>query len=272
VTSSFRTNLSSFINYRFSIEAVNDVGYSFPRVYSSTIMFGAIYVSTNLTMFMDSRSNTSYPGSGTTWSNLAPRYSTIHYILNNVTRSTIVFNGTSNASMIFNGTGYIYPAQSMQTMLNENSRNETREFWFYWTGTSGVFTSEEDNTTPGDGWTDFQGYISPNNLVFAYWNNVYTSNVVSTGVTSNRWYHLAYQYSATSNLFMGYVNGVRTMSNGSAPRVFNGTNYYLLYGANAAGASGQFSGAIPIIRYYNRVLSSNEIGSNFTSERNQFGV
>lgn len=270
-TSYFFSNLTPSASYYFNVYAVNCPGYSAARS-TNTITLTEGYITSNLTMFMDSRNATSYPGSGTTWSNLAPRYSTIHYTLNGVSRSTIVYNGTSNASMIFNGSGYIYPSASMQTMLDENSRNETREFWFYWTGTSGVFTSEEDNQTPADGWTDYQGYISPNNLIFAYWNGAYTTHTVSTGVTSNQWYHLVYQYSATSNLIMGYVNGVRTLSNGSSPRQFNGGAYYLFYGAPAAGASGQFSGAIPIIRYYNRILSSNEVVSNFSFQRTQFGV
>lgn len=45
VTSNVRPNLSTNVGYRFSIEGVNDVGYGFPRIYSSTLQVH-LYLST----------------------------------------------------------------------------------------------------------------------------------------------------------------------------------------------------------------------------------
>jgi len=269
-TSYLFSNLSTSQAYFFDIYAVNCPGYSPARRTATVSPLGV--TTSSLTMFMDSRRAASYPGSGTTWSNIASTFSTIHYTLSNVSRSTIVYNSTSNASMIFNSANYIFPTGSMLGMLTANIYNETREMWFYWTGTAGVVASEQDNISPGSGWNDFQMYVTAGSFLFGYWNNQHVSHTLSTGITSNQWYHIVYQYSLGSNLIMGYVNGVRTLSNASAPRLFPGGAYFLLYGANSAGQSGRFSGAIPVLRYYNRILASNEITSNFTLERAQFGV
>ncbi len=273
VTSSFRTGLSTNISYRFSIEGVNDIGYGFPRIYASTLAIITAQVSrSSLTMYMDAGSNTSYPGSGTTWSNIAPTYSTINYTLVGNTYSTIVYNGTSNASIIFNS-NYITPTANMNGMRNAGGSNETREFWFYWSGTAGNVTSEEQAQTPPSGWHIATAYVRNAKFDFNVWNGSgFNTYSVSTGITSNRWYHIVYQWSQTSNRVLGYVDGVLRL-NSAATRAWN-TNYFVLFGAGGAGGSpgGQFSGAIPVVRYYNRVLGSNEVYDNYIAERARFGL
>lgn len=272
VTSNLRPNLSTNVTYQFSIEGVNDVGYGFPRIYSSTLSFITDTITTsNLTMHFDSRSNNSYPGSGTTWSNVAPTYSTINYTLVGATVSTIVANGTSNRSIFFNS-NYIAPTANMNAMRNAGSCNETREFWLYWNGTAGTITSEEQAGSPNSGWSAYNAHIAPNLLKFAVYSNAFLERTVSTGVMSNQWYHIVFQYSATSNLMLGYVNGVQTLNSNTGRQ--HPASYYVLFGAAGGGNSnmGQFGGAIPVIRYYNRVLSSNEVQSNYNAQRSQFGV
>lgn len=269
-TSYFLSNLTPEASYYFDVYAVNCPGYS-PARRTNTITLATLATS-NLTMHMDARLSRSYPGTGTTWSNIAPTYSTVNYtLLGSASLSTIVYNGTSNSSIYFNG-GYIVPG-SMNAMLVANGRNETREIWFYWAGTPGIVNSEEGGAQAGSGWSDYQMYVSTGKFDLAFYRGNYIPYSLSTGITSNQWYHIVYQYDNTNSRIVGYVNGVRTLSNATSGRDFPNTgDYYLLYGAAAGGQSGQFRGAIPVIRYYNRILTSNEIYNNFITQRAQFGV
>lgn len=79
-TSSFRGNLSTNTEYRFSIEAVNDVGYSVPRIYASTFQIAtysnglryAVYSGyfNDNTSYFDGRASTT-AGLASTFSNIS---------------------------------------------------------------------------------------------------------------------------------------------------------------------------------------------------------
>ena len=242
----------------------------------------SVYTS-NLQIWVDAASNTSYPGSGTTWSNLvAANAGTYWYTLSNgpPSVSTIVVNSTSNVSLFFDGVNdYATPNTSLSTLAQANSWNETREYWVYWPGAPGCLTMESGSVTPDTAWYDAQIALSNGNLAFAVWSDM-TAKIVTTSLASNTWNHIIFQHNKTSNLMMGYVNGTLLYSNASVPRTTPdsaGFGYFPILMAGSAtnfgyGSASYLRGALGVYRWYNQILTGSQISSNFNAERVRFGV
>jgi hypothetical protein len=272
------TGLNSNSTYTFRIHAVNCPGWSDAK-FTSSINAGAIYTS-SLIVWVDSRVSRSYPGTGTTWSNLMSNYNTINYnLVNGPIFSNVTYNGTTNSAFSFDGTNaYTVNNTNLQTYLNANSTKETRELWFYWRGGNSVLMTELGNNVPNAGWHDAQILLSNTSLYFGYWSGP-TFYDVSGGVvmTPNRWYHIAYQFQNTPTpILQAYINGQRTYSNVVASRSYNGSEYYLAPAAGSSttvgGISAFFNGFIASYRWYNNIVSSNDIALNYTLERGGFGL
>ena len=272
-------NLPNSNYYRFSVEAVNDTGYSQHVGLTSNLFFYTARPG-GLRVHIDAADSNSYPGSGSTWSNLVTSNATNYYILgNSPTLSNVVYNGTSNNTMMFNGTNqYIRMANTLSPLIyTEGLSNETREFWLYWRGSNGVIMSEEGQAgVPGSGWTDTQISISSSKLIMGFWSGTYTQYEVYSGLASNQWVHITYAYSNDTNTLAAYVNGAQTYSNNSGPqRVFPTTAYYLNFGYPSAGnriGNSYYYGGLGEYSWYNCYLNAAEISSNYNAQKGRYGV
>jgi hypothetical protein len=273
------TNLSNNTYYRFSVEAVNDTGYSQHVGLTSNLLFYSPRPG-GLRVHIDAADPASYPGSGTTWSNLVTSNSSNYYILaNGPTLSNISYNATNNSTMMFNGSDqYIRMANSLAPLMyTEGLSNETRELWLYWRGSNGVVMSEEGQAgAPGTGWNDVQITISSSKLIMGFWSGVFTQYQVYSGLASNQWMHIAYAYSNDTNTLAAYVNGAQTYSNDGGPqREFPGTGYYLNLGASSSGnriSNHYYYGGIGEYSWYNCYLSGDEIASNYNAQKARYGL
>ena len=251
-------------------------GYGHPILQSSQPTSNA-----NLIIWLDATSNTSYPGSGSTWSNLVAGKTAYNFnLVNSPVSSNVVYNGTTNLSVSFNGTNqYATPATSMLTAAQSNSWQETREYWVYWRGTPGCLTMESGSATPDTAWFDAQASMTSNVLVYSVWQGSLTAFPVYNSLTSNSWNHIIWQHNKTTNTLLAYVNGVQTYSNNTISRTTPDSASYQFYTVLCAGSATNFgygsgsylSGALGIYRWYNVILSSNQINSNYQAERTRFG-
>lgn len=239
----------------------------------------------NLLVWLDPANSSSYPGSGTLWTNLVSGQSAYNFGLSNSpVASNVVNNGTTNQSISFNGTNqYATPNTSLLTAVQSNNWAETREYWVYWRGVAGCLTMESGANTPDTNWFDAQAAMSSNVLAYSVWqeNVVMTAYPVYSSFTSNTWNHVIWQHNKATNTLMAYVNGVRTYSNNTVTRTtpdsIAGIQFYTVLCAgsttNFGYGSGSYLGAaLGIYRWYNTILTSNQIYNNFQSERSRFGV
>lgn len=239
-------------------------------------------VYSNLQIWLDSGNVSSYPGSGTVWSNLfAANSGTYWYTLSNGPPlvSTIVYNGTSNRTLYFDGTNdYATPNTSLKTLAQANNWNETREYWLYWPGSPGCLTMESGTVTPDSNWYDAQIGLSNGNLAYAVWADM-TAKIVTSTLTSNAWNHIVFQHSKSSNLLMGYVNGVLLLSNGSVTRTTPdsvGAEFFPILMAGSAtnfgyGSASYLAASLGVFRWYNQILTSSMVVQNYNAERARFG-
>ena len=239
--------------------------------------------SSNLQIWVDAGNNASYPGSGTTWSNLvATNAGTYWYNLSNSPSvSNVIYNNTSNSAISFNGINqFVVNNTSLGTLLQSNSGNETREYWVFWRGTPGCLISENGVSTPDTSWFDTQTSFSNTNVYATVWQNSLTPYTTATGFSSNAWNHIVWQWNNTATTMLMYINGVQTFSSNIGTRQFptnSGFGYFMtLFRTSATnfarGSESNLNGCLAIFRWYNRVLTSNDVFNNYNSEKSRFGL
>lgn len=213
--------------------------------------------------------SSSYPGSGTTWTDLSGNG----------------YNGTLTNGPTFstgNG-GYIsldgsndFVDLGGQSGLGFTSGNFSIEAWFYipssWTGGSQYPNLFSKGATAGwdtNGWSLF---------VFRDWSGPYawgygarngsTINIVSRGsVSSNTYLHAV--ITADGSTIRLYENGAQV--NTGSQTINPGSNTTgVLIGRDANALS--FPGRVGIVSAYNKTLSAAEVIQNFNANRRRFGV
>jgi hypothetical protein len=103
-----------------------------------------------------------------------------------------------------------------------------------------------------------------------------TPFIITNSLASNAWNHIVWQHSKSSNLLMGYVNGVQLYSNASVPRITPSSGFFPILMAGSAtnfgyGSGSYLQGSLGIYRWYNQIISGAQITSNFNAERGRFG-
>jgi hypothetical protein len=237
----------------------------------------------SLLIWLDAANSTSYPGSGSTWTNLVSGKTVYNFsLVNSPSSSNVVYNGTTNRSISFNGTNqYATPNTSLLSAVQTNNWQETREYWVYWRGTAGCLTMESGATTPDTTWFDAQASMENNVLAYSLWQGAVsmTPYVVFNSLTSNTWNHIIWQHNKAANTLMAYVNGVQTYSNNTVTRTTPdsvGAQFYTVLCAGSAtnfgyGSGSYLGGALGIYRWYNTILTGAQIQSNYNAERTRFG-
>jgi hypothetical protein len=237
----------------------------------------------NLQIWLDAANNTSYPGSGSTWTNLVSGQSAYNFgLYNSPISSNVVYNGTTNRSVSFNGTNqYASPNTSLRTLADAGLWAETREYWVFWSGTPGCLTMESGAITPDTNWFDAQAAMSGTTLAYSLWqgNVAMTAYQVFNSLTSNTWNHIIWQHNDATNTLMAYLNVDQTKSNNAVARTTpqdGGAQFYTVLCAGSAtnfgfGSGSYLNGALGIYRWYTSILTSAQINSNYQAERARFG-
>jgi hypothetical protein len=209
-------------------------------------------VTDGLVLWLDASNKPSYPGSGTTWTDLSGNNS------NGTLVNGPTFNSDNGGSMVFDGVNdYV-----SNTMPNPGSVPITFDFWM------------NSNTSTPVGLFDTAPYSQ--NVLRNYgagniewWNS---NPTVSLGVSALTWTNITIEFSFTTNRTIKYYrNGnLITTATGSASSTFAWTS--LIFGNINEGSAGWYSGKISTIKIYNRVLSAAEVLQNFNALKSRFGL
>ena len=222
-------------------------------------------VTSNLVLHLDAGNTSSYPGSGTTWSDLSGNNT------NGTLRNSPTFNSDGGGNIVFNGTNHYVETFSS---LVDVTTNWTVNVWYKTTGSSGIGSllvrGNFDETYQWRCELD----ASTGKVRFAMRNLAFPSDqsVLGTTSTNNTGWHMA-TYTNNSNLVTVYLDAV---SENSAT-ITNLTNSNI--GSNAViGRLGDsvgpyyFNGNVAIVQVYNRALSLSEIQQNFAARKSRYGL
>jgi hypothetical protein len=170
------------------------------------------------------------------------------------------FDGTSDYisaadSSVFDFTSAVTSAVTIELLVYVNS---------YSTGGSMFVCQQSGNTYGGfEFWSGNNGKI--------YFNSNQSTNIVATGIgifELNKWKHLVCTADGATGKI--YVNGELTATN-STTNFPSNVNGALRIGDWPAAGYG-VNGSIPMVRIYNKILSTSEIKQNFKAYKNRFNI
>jgi hypothetical protein len=228
----------------------------------------ATIVTEGLVLNLDAGNPLSYPGTGTTWTDLTT----------NGNNGTLIngptFDSANGGSIVFDGTNDYVSVSDNSTI---NGTSQTISVWFKNTGTytTGNKTAEIIGKHNASGSMSGYGIILPNVLGDIKLNG-YVKNA-STGYSVNslqiinplNWYNATITFSSNSQLIL-YLNGnfdsstsIGTLTNSSQPFIMGDSNdsFWNVY-----------NGKIGETLIYNRVLTATEVLQNYNATKGRYGL
>jgi len=227
--------------------------------------FSPKIVTDSLVLYLDAANTRSYPGSGTTWSDLS-RSGNNGTLVNGPT-----FNGANGGSIVFDGTND-YVATNLGTLRSLTGTRSTLNIWFRTVNSSTRQVLLADWNSAGALETarlEISGFnISPNKVGGTI-NGISNSTPVqsTTSIQNNTWYWVTILYNGTNTQL--YLNGQLEQSLATTERGSDSTGHV------AIGRAGDFNGLywngnIANIQIYNRALSATEILQNYNATKNRY--
>ena len=218
---------------------------------------GALIVDSSLKLWLDAGQGTSYPGSGTTWTDLSGSGNN-----GTLTNGPTFSSTTDGGSLTFNGS-----TQYVATTLNSGTISDgTLSAWCY--PIASPNSANYDGIIDGDLPGSYGTGIGINNGTYQAILNDQFWTTIGQAVTLNQWVMVTMTFTATTALF--YLNGVQAASlTYTRGTVSPGNNY--LVGKSAANAR-YFNGKISNAMVYNRALTASEIANNYNALAGRYGL
>jgi len=251
-------------------------------VMPSPAQLGTQMVTSGLVGHWDAGNSASYPGSGTTWTDLS----------GNGNSGTLTNGPTYSAdrggAISFDGTNAEVNCGRGASLAIGDS--VTVEAWVYWPSGYGgnrwqsLVTKREPWSYAARGpftlnWNP--SHLTNGTLLMSYWTSANVERVHRTELTSNfaalTWHHVTavWSKSGTNTVQTLYKNGTQLTTGTTAGNIPAISNIDLRIGNldNSYSGSNEYGTCtVSQVRVYNRALSSTEITQNFNATRGRFGL
>ena len=239
------------------------------------LMHSPKIVTDNLVLCLDAANTKSYPGTGTSWTdmingNIATTHDGVDY--QSIYGGVMNFDGTNDRITLPN-----------TAQPNGLGAAFTIEIWNYWNNsTAPTHVWSGSLFTNGGGAGDWHNGAGNNNGLIIGFNHIVRRS--GSGIEKNTAYSPApavqtwHQTVLTLNSGTGnvYVDTTNVMSNNTDFR----SNYTQVTGTTGIGLAdyygsnyrGEMNGYISIVRIYDKVLSTTEIKQNFDAHKGRYGL
>ncbi len=223
-------------------------------------------VTDGLVLCLDAGNTKSYPGSGTTWTDLSGQGNT-GTLTNGPT-----YNSTNGGSLVFDGTNDIVSLGNPSS-LNFGTGNFTLIFSTYRTSygfQGGSYVTKGDALSPGFEFRDLHFYIKGG-----------TSTLIAKTpfvAGENVWQHHSLVFDRSSSPYVKYYRdgsfyASSTYNDSTDINSSIDTTRNLEIGRSQGGNINRyFGGKIPFVNMYNRALTAPEIQQNFNALRGRYGI
>jgi hypothetical protein len=249
-------------------------------------------VQSGLVLNLDAGVSSSYPGSGTTWTDLSGNnHSTL---INGPT-----FHSSSGIRMDFDGSNDYAEVITRNTALEFQPTQSFSVFcWLYnptYIGAGAIVA----NMLNGSGYPGWDLWKNAADKIAVHLIKSWSSNAIKVQVTfnytnyTNKWVNLGFVYDGTCptnstnavNSIIFYVDGTTTITGKSidgGADGFDTSNETIVYDATqrlrvgsrfiSLNASSPTNANVGCIQIYNRALSATEVQQNFNALRGRYGV
>ena len=233
-------------------------------------------ITEGLVLYLDAANTHSYPGVGTTWSDLS-RSENTGTLINGPT-----FNSANGGSIVFDGTNDLVEITGI-----ENITSFSISVWFKMTGpgNTGGFTNTYYNSLFGINSvtnpttrrilvsTSTNPSIAEGRILVQMGGSNYFSDNTSIGITTtNAWNNVVYTFAA--NTARLYINGIVQTSQSNSGVTFPFVSDSKLYVGAYSNPIVAYAmlGNIAQTQIYNRALSATEIRQNYNATKTRFGL
>lgn len=214
-------------------------------------------VTDGLIMHLDAGNTSSYPGSGTTWSDLSGNgrnmtlYNGVSY--DTVDGGRLIFDGFNDHAQISNcgiSTG-ANVSHTIEMWVNFNVIVSTR----WWLAVLGTY---------GTGAHHWIGVSTTGTQFGAFGGSPQTQPDL---LGTNQWLQICGTFSGST--LTTYVNATNPVTGTGTGFNFTSPEFTIGLGL---GSENYYNGRVAIVRLYNRALSSGEVSTNFATNRERFGL
>ena len=222
-----------------------------------TIVEEVTVVTTGLQLYLDAGQAASYPGTGTTWTDLSPNGR------NGTLTNGPTYSSAGGGSIVFDGTNNFVQCSGSLTLTAA-----TFVAWIRRNGTQGQYDGVLFSR--GTGVTGMNFQVS--NQLGYHWNNAVNTYGWQSGLTvpDLTWCMIAVSVTSTAaTAYLCQSSGITSATN----TVSHGSSLFddIKLAQDDAGAR-FFNGSIAVAQLYNVALSASEVSQNFQADRARFGV
>ena len=214
------------------------------------------------------------PSSGSTWTDDKGNS-------NATLANSPVYSSDNGGYITLNGSNqYIMTSTSLNAQISGTSPSKsTAQSIFIWCYPTeqGIIVSEIGQAAINQSWHDSNIEITSSGVVdFSVWHGSLSNKVSSAAKSFNNWYHLGWTYSGTT--LTAYINGasVGTATLSRQAPFNNGNNLHYALGAadsTRMGSDGSFCAMrVGSFQVYNRALTSDEVLTNYNSNKATYGL
>lgn len=205
----------------------------------------------SLVMCLDAAHPRSYPGAGATWYDLSGNG-------RHVSLTSTTFSSAAQGTLVFNGSAY---GTFSDAGLPSGTAACTMETWAYCTTDTGWEIIASYGTFSAGQTKTLGLYATGPNYV---WSGAF-SDIHVGGAAFNRWFHLVgTSVGSAQNV---YVNGSYATS---ATNSWSGVLNTGRIGQQVNGIQNWY-GNISVVKVYNRILTADEIATNYNVQKGRFG-
>jgi hypothetical protein len=245
-------------------------------------------VKDGLVLWLDANDKTSYPGTGTTWTDLSRTAGSGSLVngptYNSANGGSIVFDGVDDYVDCGNGPSFqIVGSITTETWVNLSSLTNSLDL--------NLLSKYSNAGSNNQGWILFKstgnyegfgpgGTGGPSANEFAWLatsNGNFNGALIGSGeqVLTNTWYQVVGVFNSSNNNMQIYINSVLKRSatrTGQTSGVLLNASRNICVGATPDDNTRYVQGKIPITRIYNRALSSTEVLQNYNAQKGRFGL
>ena len=225
--------------------------------------YGPRIVSNGLVLCLDAANKRSYPGTGTTWTDLSGNSNNFSLIngptFSNTNLGNIVFDGTDDYLLISSLVWDYNVNFTIQFWFNTNSLGGANGYGLFFNGSTGANTNRVQIAG------DSNGSIYLNTVG----SSVGDDFVSAAGlVTVGKWFNFAAV--RNSGVITTYLNGTSVASGNVNYSVSQQSNLYVGF-VRSSGALWYLNGRMSSILINNRSFSSSEVLQNYNATKSRFG-
>ena len=227
------------------------------------VFAGPEIVEDGLVLALDAGNTKSYPGSGTTWTDLSGNGN------NGTLTNGPTYSSSNGGSIVFDGsndyvsTNYTATFQDFTLCGFVKADNPNGKNW------EDIIDSYDLDSSDWCRITLYQG--KPSLEIDA--NSSRSSVTSSTIATADQWYHIVGVRSGTTGYL--YINGILNKQNSVTGNVISAdtdSQFFIGNISRPTSLSEGWNGNIAQVSIYNRALTASEIQQNFNATRSRFGI